>query len=147
MGVPPPAELKLSGARLPARLADLPEPPEALYLRGELPCGPAVAVVGTRHPTESALAFARGLGGALSRAGVSLLSGGAIGIDTAAHLGALDVGGATMVVAPASFDRPYPPDNAALFQQVVDAGGAYLTAEPPGTVAKLHRFWPRWPTR
>jgi DNA processing protein len=119
--------LELSGEQLPPRLADLESPPAVLYLRGELPRGPAVAVVGTRFPSPEAVAFTRTLAAELAAAGVAVLSGGAEGIDTAAHEGALDVSGKTVVVAPGGFNRPFPAENATLFRRVVDSGGAYLS--------------------
>jgi DNA processing protein len=82
--------------------------------------------VGTRHPTPDGERYARHLAGILAREGVTILSGGALGIDSAAHRGALDVGGKTVVVAPSRFDRPFPPENSDLFQEIVDRGGAYL---------------------
>jgi DNA processing protein len=118
---------QLSGERLPPRLADLESPPVSLYLRGELPRGPAVAIVGTRNPSADAVAFTRSLAADLAAAGVAVLSGGAEGIDTAAHEGALDVAGVTVVVAPGGWNRPFPAENAQLFQRVVDSGGAYLS--------------------
>jgi len=130
------ADRGLSGSALPGRLADLPEPPERLFLRGELPRGPAVAIVGTRHPTAAYASFAFELARDLAQAGVAVFSGGAEGIDTEAHRGALAAGGVTVVVAPAGFDRPYPEQNAELFRQVVTAGGAYLSlteADCPAT--------------
>jgi DNA processing protein len=120
--------LPLSGARLPARLADLPDPPRELLIHGELPRGPAVAIVGTRFPTPDGARYTRHLAGVLAREGVTILSGGAVGIDTAAHRGALDVGGSTVVVAPAGFARAFPPENRELFSEIVERGGAYVSA-------------------
>ncbi len=137
------ASEQLTGERLPPRLADLSAPPSRLYLRGELPRGPAVAVVGTRRASPEALAFSRSFAAELAAAGVAVLSGGAEGIDTAAHLGALDVGGATVVVAPGGFNRPFPEENAALFQRVVDSGGAYLSLRPDDVPADQAIFFPR----
>lgn len=128
---------------MPHRLRDLPEPPGELYLRGELPRGPAVAVVGTRVPTLAALRFAEGLAHDLARAGVAVLSGGAQGIDTACHEGALRAHGVTVVVAPAGFDRPFPAGNRNLFQRVVDGRGAYLSLVPDGIPAATHAFFAR----
>ena len=125
--MPDVAEVRLAGSSLPGRLADLDAPPTELFLRGELPRGPAVAIVGTRHPTQAYADFARTLAEDLARAGVAVLSGGAKGIDTEAHRGALAAGGVTVVVAPAGFDRPFPEGNAALFRDVVESGGAYLS--------------------
>ena len=138
-----PPEHELRGGRLPARLADLANPPAVLYLHGELPRAPAVAIVGTRRPTPAAAEYARELAGELGAAGVAIISGGAAGIDTAAHQGALDVGAPTVVVAPSGFERPYPPQNAELFRQVVLSGGAYLTTGAAPTLATLPRFFER----
>ncbi len=134
---------QLTGDRLPPRLADLESPPARLYLRGELPRGPAVAVVGTRHPSAEAAAFTKSLCADLAAAGVAVLSGGAKGIDTAAHEGALDVRGMTVVVAPGGFNRPFPEQNAPLFQRIVDSGGAYLSLRPDDEAADQPIFFAR----
>ncbi|HKO52372.1 MAG TPA: DNA-processing protein DprA [Polyangiaceae bacterium] len=133
----------LSGCALPGRLADLEAPPARLFLRGELPRGPAVAIVGTRRPTEPYVSFAHELARDLAEAGVAVLSGGAEGIDTAAHRGALAAGGATVVVAPAGFERPFPEQNAELFAQIVAAGGAYLSLPEPNCPASRGIFFAR----
>lgn len=125
--MPKPSAQILEGERLPARLADLQQPPAQLYLHGELPRGPAVAIVGTRRASDAGLAFTRGLAAELAEEGVAILSGGAEGIDTAAHQGALAARGTTVVVAPAGIERPFPEPNRALFQRVVAVGGAYLS--------------------
>src|SRR5262249_30734984 len=91
-----PPEMELRDRRMPARVLDLPDPPDALYVRGELPRGPSVAIVGTRRPTPEARKFARRLARELASAGVSVLSGGAKGIDAAAHEGALRAHGTTV---------------------------------------------------
>ena len=134
---------ELAGTAVPARLLDLGKPPERLYLHGELPRGPAVAIVGTRHATRPARRFACKLGAELSRAGVAILSGGAEGIDTEAHRGALRAGGPTVVVAPAGFERPFPPENAPLFRRILEAGGAYLSARAPTEPAEVFTFFRR----
>ncbi len=103
----------------------------------------AVAIVGTRRPSPDALEFAHRLAADLVREGIAVLSGGAMGIDTAAHRGAIDAGGATVVVAPSSADQPYPKENAALFEQIVAQGGAFLSAHEAGVQAMPHRFFER----
>jgi DNA processing protein len=133
----------LSGSAIPHRLTDLPEPPAELYLHGELPRGPAVAVVGTRFPTKRGVDFAESLAYDLTKAGVSVFSGGAEGIDTAAHIGALRAGGKTVVVAPAGFERPFPDQNVALFQRIVREGGAYLSVASDDTPATRGIFFLR----
>jgi DNA processing protein len=133
----------LSGSTIPPRLADLPRPPKLLYVWGELPRGPAVAVVGTRYATAAGLEFAEGLCHDLARAGVAVFSGGAKGIDTAAHRGALRAGGVTAVMAPAGFDSPYPPKNKDLFEEVVERGGAYASLVPAEMDATRPAFFRR----
>lgn len=137
------ADRCLTGSALPGRLADLEEPPECLFLRGELPRGPAVAIVGTRTPTEDYERFAHRLASDLAEAGVTVLSGGAEGIDTQAHRGALAAGGVTVVVAPGGFERPYPEQNAGLFREIVAAGGAYLSLTEPHSPAPRGIFFAR----
>lgn len=133
----------LTGAALPCFVNDLPSPPPRLFLHGELPRGPAVALVGTRHPSRDGEAYARHLAGALAHAGVVVLSGGAEGIDSAAHRGALDVGGATVVVAPSGFLRPFPEKNGELFAEIVERGGAHLSEHAPDVPATRTSFFPR----
>lgn len=129
----------LAGPLLPARLGDLPRPPEQLYVHGELPRGPAVAIVGTRHPTAEGRSFAFKLARDLARAGMAVLSGGAEGIDGAAHLGALRGRGVTAVIAPAGFEKPYPPKHRRLFERVLVHGGAYASLRRPSEQA-FHFF-------
>lgn len=133
----------LTEERLPPRLRDLPRPPAALFVRGELPRGPAVAIVGTRHPTPEGVAFARNLAAEFARAGVAVLSGGAKGIDAAAHEGALAVRGCTVVVAPAGFGAPFPSEHASLFERVLASGGAYVALVPDDRPAHQSAFFAR----
>jgi DNA processing protein len=134
---------ELAGERRPPRLAELEEPPERLYLRGELPRGPAVAIVGTRYPSAEAVAFTKTFAAELAAAGVAVLSGGAKGIDTAAHEGALDAGGVTVVVAPAGFNRPFPEKNGPLFERIVASRGAYLSLRADDAPADRGIFFAR----
>jgi DNA processing protein len=133
----------LCGSALPYRLADLEQPPELLYLRGELPRGPAVAIVGTRRPTRFGTRFAEALGHDLARAGVAVLSGGAAGIDTAAHEGALRARGTTVAVGPAGWRRPFPSENKQLFERIVRAGGGYLSLVADTVPATQAAFFAR----
>ncbi|MEZ4372008.1 MAG: DNA-processing protein DprA [Polyangiaceae bacterium] len=133
----------LQGASLPPRLRDLEDPPERLWLRGELPSGPMVAVVGTRKPTAQGKEFAQRLVRDLARRGVTILSGGAVGIDQTAHEATLEASGTTLVVAPASLERPYPETHAALFKRVLRGGGGYLSVVPDGNAAEQWAFFRR----
>jgi len=141
MALPEPVELR--GAALPPRLADLARPPGVLYVHGELPRGPAVAVIGTRSPSGNAYRFAFRLAKQLAASGVSVLSGGAAGIDTAVHCGALRGAGTTVVVAASGFERPFPEQNAGLFHRVVERGGAYVSLVPPAVPAVQSAFFAR----
>jgi DNA processing protein len=141
--VVPPRPEELRGSRLPTRLFDLAQPPECVYLRGELPHAPAVAIVGTRKPSPEAERFAVSLAAELGSAGVVVFSGGAEGIDTAAHRGALRAGARTVVVAPSGFGRPYPEKNAELFRSVVEQGGAFVSLVPDDCVASNPAFFAR----
>lgn len=125
------------------RVLDLARPPPVLFVHGELPGGPVVAIVGTRWPTEAGARYARELAGELAAAGLAVISGGARGIDAQAHRGALDVGGATVVVAPCGLQRPYPPEHAALFREAIERGGAYLSLVAPDARVELPRFHQR----
>ncbi|MGC4063463.1 MAG: DNA-processing protein DprA [Polyangiaceae bacterium] len=133
----------LTGNKIPHWVSDLPHPPEILHLVGALPRGPSIAVVGTRHPTEEAVAFTSTLVSGLATAGYSIWSGGAEGIDAAAHRAALRCGAKTVVVAPAGWLRPYPEQHAELYREIVDSGGGYLSLVEAECVAHRHHFFAR----
>ena len=131
----------LEGAALPPGLRDLPEPPTRLFVHGAVPRGPCVGVVGTRTPSPEAVDYARQLACRLAERGVAIVSGGADGIDAAAHMGALDAGGVTLVVAPSSFEHPYPEHHAELFAQIVASGGGYLSPFAEGVAPRRPQFF------
>lgn len=114
-------------------LDDLPDPPAKLWVRGALPSGRSVAIVGTRRADAAGKAFARRLACDLARASIGVISGGAHGIDAAAHAGALDGGGSTWVVAPTPLDDPYPRAHRDLFDRIVEGGGGLLAERAPGS--------------
>jgi DNA processing protein len=117
----------------PRRLREIHDPPLAFYLRGELQSRDdhALAVVGTRRPTHYGRACAERFGAELARAGFTVVSGLAQGIDTAAHEGALKVKGRTLAVLGGGLDRLYPPENEELARRIA-ASGAVLTEYPFG---------------
>lgn len=94
---------------------------------------PLVAIVGTREADLHGLGIARDFAATLARHGVAVLSGGALGIDAAAHVGALDAGGRTAVVLPSGLDQLYPQRHTLLYEQIVRAGGALVSPFPPET--------------
>ncbi|MFO0589047.1 MAG: DNA-processing protein DprA [Polyangiaceae bacterium] len=117
--------------------------PRPLRTRGAWPAPDGVAIVGTRDASEEALAFTRRLAAAIVGAGWSVWSGGARGIDTAAHEGALDAGGVTIVVRPSGLDETYPPENAALFDRVLSCGGALVSPFADDARPTLRSFYLR----
>jgi DNA processing protein len=121
----------LGAAGYPAAFAPLPDPPPAVFRRGELlPCdGVAVAVVGARDASPYGLRVARSLAGDLARAGVTVVAGLARGIDAAAHEGALAAGGRTVAVLGSGLLEPYPPEHVGLLDRVA-ASGAVLSEFP-----------------
>jgi DNA processing protein len=123
-----------------------PDPPCAwLFVAGQVPPGPAasVAVVGGRRASPLRRAAARALGAGLAGAGWSVVSGGAVGVDAAAHGGALDGGGRTVVVLGCGLDVPYPRANTGLFARVLAAGGSVVSEHPPGVPPRPAHFLPR----
>jgi DNA processing protein len=124
----------------PEPLARIPERPEALRVRGALGAGHRVALVGSRAPDEYGVDLARELATGLARAGVSIVSGGALGIDAAAHEAALDAGGHTVVVLGTGVDVVYPARHRDLFERVLASGGALVSEQPDGTPALRHVF-------
>ncbi len=129
--------------RYPRLLREIPDPPPALYLRGssEVFDLPAVAVVGSRLSTVYGQNVARMLGADLAREGCAVVSGLARGIDTAAHEGSLAVIGRAIAILGTGLDVIYPKENEALYGQILDAGGAILTENPPG-VPPIPRNFP-----
>ena len=101
--------------------------PPTLWMRGQVPAGPAVAVVGARHASAFGLVAARLIASGLAAEGRVVVSGGAAGVDGTAHRGAIDAGGATVVVLGTGIDIAYPPRHAPLFDEVVASGGAVLS--------------------
>jgi DNA processing protein len=130
-------------AAYPARLREIGHPPQLLYVRGQFsPDARRIAVVGSREADENGREIARGFGDALARAGVCVVSGGARGIDTSAHEGAIWGGGSTIAVLGCGIDVAYPPQNAGLLDRIADGAGAVVSEFAPGT-GPLQRNFPR----
>jgi DNA processing protein len=124
----------LGDAEYPERLRAVANPPPLLYVRGTLANGARrVAVVGSRAVDEDGLEIARSFGDGFARAGVEVVSGGARGIDTAAHEGALWGEGRTVAVLGCGIDVAYPPENESLFARLAGGGGAVVSEFAPGT--------------
>jgi DNA processing protein len=126
--------LTLADAEYPATLKNVALPPPFLFLRGDLQRddGLAMAIVGSRKPTAYGLRTAERLARDLAARGVTVVSGLARGVDTAAHRGAMGAGGRTLAVLGSGVDVVYPPENRPLAREVAGAG-AILSQFPMGT--------------
>src|SRR5581483_8543485 len=124
----------------PPALAAIAAPPP-LWVRGVLAPGDAlaVAIVGARRATPYGVEVAEALAGELAARGVTIVSGFARGVDTAAHRGALGAGGRTLAVLGSGVDIVYPPENRALARDV-ERHGALLSQFEPGTPPLAHHF-------
>jgi DNA processing protein len=128
----------------PARLRALEAPPAVLHVAGGWrrwcdALAEPVAIVGTRHGSDHGLGVAHALGRGLGAAGLAVVSGLALGIDSAAHEGTLAGGGVTVAVLPGGADRTYPASHRGLHRRIV-AAGCTVSELPPGTVARRWSF-------
>jgi DNA processing protein len=126
--------IPLGHTRYPAALAAIHDPPPLLWTRGRVESlrGPMVAIVGSRAASPYALQVARKLGSDLARRNVTVVSGMARGVDSAAHQGAIDGGGVTIAVFGCGVDVIYPPEHASLAARICERG-ALLSEFPPET--------------
>jgi len=126
--------------RYPRLLMEIPDPPPFLYLLGELKGSKtAVALVGSRRASQYGLSTATRLARELAAQGVTVVSGMARGIDTAAHWGALKGGGRNVAVLGCGLDVVYPPENAALHEALA-RDGALVSEFPMGTAPLAENF-------
>ncbi len=123
----------------PERLKTFSYLPKVIYYKGNLNIlnNKTVGIVGTRYPSVSASNFTYRLSQALSQNGMVVVSGGAIGIDTAAHKGA---NGRTVVVMGCGLDKTYPKENRGLFREILNKGGLILSEFPLGTLPNPGNF-------
>ncbi len=126
----------------PRLLREIPRPPPLLFVRGDPTCLslPQLAIVGSRNPSgggsENAERFAHYLG----ERGFAITSGLALGIDAAAHRGALRAGGKTIAVMGTGIDLIYPSRHRELAQDIIDSGGALVSEFPLGTASHASNF-------
>ena len=131
--------LFLGDGDYPSLLAAIDSAPPALIIRGDagLARRPCIALVGARNASAAACRFARQLAAELSREGVTIVSGLARGIDTAAHVGSIAEGTAAVIAS--GIDIVFPPENADL-QERVARDGLLLAEQPPGTEPRARHF-------
>lgn len=124
----------------PRLLREIPDPPIGLYRKGKYAFDrPSIAIVGSRRTTLYGQSVAKKLGAQLGQLGFCVVSGLARGIDTAAHEGALSVGGRTAAVLGCGIDIIYPPENLELYRRI-EAEGAILSEFPFGRRADRQSF-------
>lgn len=124
--------LTMSDDEYPEMLKYISDPPLVLYVRGTIPKSNSVAIVGSRKASGYGIETANKMAYDLALADISIVSGMARGIDTAAHAGALEAGGETVAVLGCGADVPYPPENRNLMERIIDSG-AVISEFPPGT--------------
>jgi DNA processing protein len=129
-------------AAYPERLLEIYDPPAVLWVRGDvaLLARPGIAVVGTRQPTPYGVGMAEMLSRDLAHRRMTILSGMARGVDSAAHKGALDAGGKTVAVWGTGIDVVYPKENKKLAERIVENGGAVVSEYPLGTFPAPQNF-------
>lgn len=112
----------------PEALLDCKRPPKELYVIGSTEAfDQGIAIVGARKATPYGLTHAEHFASIAATRGISVISGGALGCDSAAHRGALEAGGQTIAVLGGGCDRIYPARNRVLFQKIIDGGGAVIS--------------------
>lgn len=127
----------------PQRLRDIEDYPPILYVKGNchaLNSRPAIAVVGTRHPSSLGQQWSRKIAQALALNGFTTVSGLALGIDGAAHEGSLDAGGHTIAVLAHGLDTISPLSHTALAERILQEGGALVAEHAPGTPSHRSEF-------
>lgn len=132
-------------AQYPPLLRQIAHPPHLLYVYGETDLTDRfpVAVVGTRRASAYGLTHTREIAAELAQTGVCVVSGLALGIDAAAHTGALDGGGRTVTVLGSALDKPYPQENEPLMRRILESGGSIVSEYAPGTPPSRYSFLQR----
>ncbi len=131
----------LNDPTYPAQLKEIDNPPPLLFIQGDIDLlrQPQIAIVGSRNPSPQGIQTARQFAHTLSRYGFVITSGLALGIDAAAHQGALEANGRTIAVAGTGLDRVYPARHKQLATDILEHG-AIISEFPPGTQAKASNF-------
>ena len=124
----PRQELRFGEAGYPEALMQIPDPPQVLYLIGNVDAlRDGLSIIGARKATPYGKACAKQFSSLAAKRGIPIVSGGALGCDSEAHRGALEAGGETVVVLGGGCDQVYPARNVSLFQRVIDNGGAVIS--------------------
>ena len=141
-------QVSFGGADYPCLLKEIPDPPKEIFYLGnflseQLAERPKIAIVGTRKATAYGRVIANEMAQKFAKKGIVVVSGLAIGIDTAAHEGALLGGGKTIAVLPCGLDFIYPRQNENLARSIIKTGGAIISEYSAGMLAMKHQFLER----
>jgi DNA processing protein len=134
------SEINFQSSNYPAILREGIRPPRKLFVLGEIPPGDAIAIVGSRKVTDYGKRVTYQLAYELARAGLTIVSGLALGVDAIAHKAALEAGGVTIAVLGHGLDRIYPSTNRNLGLRILENGGALVSDYPTGTHPDKHTF-------
>ena len=124
-------------------LRNIYDPPKELNIWGEFPNfneHPPIAIVGSRKPTDYGRQNAHDIAGALAKAGFTIISGLAYGIDSAAHRACLEAGGVTLAILGSGLDKIYPDSHKELAEEIVKKGGAVISEFKDGTPPLAYNF-------
>lgn len=137
--------LKIKDKNFPAALREIPNPPQKIYFRGTLESSsnPCIAIVGTRKATTQGKSIAKEFAKSFAGRGFTIISGLALGIDAAAHEGALEANGRTIAVLANGLDDVYPKQNKNLAERIFKAGGALISEYPGDTPSYPNQFLER----
>lgn len=129
----------INDAEYPEFLRYIHDPPMVLYVKGKIPEGLFLAIVGSRKASGYGIDIAFRIASELAEKGIMVVSGMARGIDTAAHTGALHAGGQTVAVLGCGPDMAYPPENKGLMERIT-GNGAVISEYPPGVGPQTYHF-------
>ncbi len=135
--------LSVVDIRFPNRLKNIPDSPNVIYTKGDISSlhqKYALAFVGTREPSGFGFAFGKKLAKLISEKGFCIVSGLAVGCDTAAHEGCLEGNGKTVAVLAHGLDTVYPPKNKRLADQILSLSGCLISEYPPGSAPRRNFF-------
>lgn len=133
-------KLHCANPQYPSLVREISNPPTHLYVSGQIPDMPLVAIVGSRRPTDYGRHVTYQLASELAAAGVGVVSGLAIGIDAVAHQAAIEAGGFTVAVLGSGLNQVYPARNRTLAHKVIESGGALVSEQEADMPPLRHHF-------
>ena len=138
-------KLKINNSAYPKALKEIPNPPEKLYVEGNIEnlYSPCLAVIGSRNCTEYGEKWCKYFVKELVKYGITIVSGMAIGIDSIAHKTALKHGGKTIAVLPCGLNKIYPKQNMNLYYKILKNDGTVITEYDSDTEADYNYFLER----